>query len=189
LREVEPSGTNRRWLCACSCGKEFVSFQNGLRDGNTKSCGCLQKEEASRANKVHGFCEHKLYSVRKAMIRRCYNEKEKQFKNYGARGIYVCEEWRRSPTDFINWCTSNGWKEGLEIDRIDNNDGYHPGNVRFVDRSTNASNTRRNIYVIVDGVKMTVTQAARKNGITPKAAHSRLARGYTPDQAVCNRSR
>lgn len=98
-------------------------------------------------NEKHGLSKHKLYKVWRSIIHRCYAINGQDYHRYGGRGIDVNSEWRHSPQIFIDYCISIGWKEGLTIDRIDNNFGYHPGNIRFVDMRTQ-SNNKRNSYSI-----------------------------------------
>jgi len=76
------------------------------------------------------------------MLKRCNNEDHKDYVNYGGRGIQVCDEWMKSKKVFVVWCYDNGFEEDLEIDRIDNNGNYEPGNVRFVTRTVNRNNRR-----------------------------------------------
>lgn len=76
------------------------------------------------------------------MLKRCYDEKHKDYTNYGGRGIEVCKEWKESKQSFMEWCLENGFEKGLEIDRIDNDKGYEPTNCRFVTRKENANNRR-----------------------------------------------
>lgn len=84
-----------------------------------------------------------LKSVLHAMKARCYNQKHKSYKNYGARGITVCDEWVTSPKTFINWAEANGYRPGLQIDRRNNNGNYEPGNCRFITAQQNACNRRK----------------------------------------------
>ena len=94
-------------------------------------------------NIKHGYSGHKLISVRKAMVQRCHNPKNKQFKDYGARGIFVCISWKEEPITFYEWAMTHGYEEGLCIDRIDNDLGYSPENCRFVTHSVNNFNRRK----------------------------------------------
>ena len=89
----------------------------------------------------HGYCKHRLYGLWCDMKKRCYNKTFKQYKDYGGRGIKVCDEWM-NPKVFIDWGKSNGWERGLEIDRIDNDGNYEPDNCRFVTAQVNNCNTR-----------------------------------------------
>lgn len=93
----------------------------------------------------HGMKGTKLYNTWKSMKRRCYNSNYKYYKDYGARGITICDEWLHHFKPFFDWAMDNGYKEGLSIDRIDNNKGYSHDNCRWVDQSTQNENTRRSI--------------------------------------------
>lgn len=95
-----------------------------------------------KKREYHGYRHHKLYSVWCAIKQRCYNSNNKHYANYGGRGIQMCDEWVYSAAWFIRWALDNGYREGLDIDRIDNNKGYSPENCRFTTRIENIKNTR-----------------------------------------------
>lgn len=97
----------------------------------------------------HGMCYHPLYSIRRDMIHRCHNPKSPNWKNYGARGIKVCEEWYSNVEAFLSWAIK-GWQKGLYLDRIDNNLGYFPGNCRWVTSRVSCRNTRKIKLKIAD---------------------------------------
>lgn len=125
---------NRRsWNCMCDCGKEMVLSTTALR--STWSCGCATK------NKIHGLSQNKTYKLWKAMRKRCNNKKASNYSDYGGRGISVCEEWS-DPVVFCDWCISNGFTEGLQIDRVDNDGNYEPSNCKFVTHRENSLNKR-----------------------------------------------
>jgi hypothetical protein len=102
---------------------------------------------------LHGHCSYgkksKIYSVWDAMLRRVKNPQNPAYKNYGGRGISVCEEWD-NPINFINWALSHGYKEGLEINRIDNNGNYTPDNCNFVDHFVNNQNKQNRLDYGID---------------------------------------
>ncbi len=133
------------WRCICICGKETVVDGRHLRGGKIKSCGCLCLEinsERMKHNNLgykHGFVDHPLRAIRKAMIQRCYNTQNKFYKNYGGRGISVCVEWLNSLECFIEWALNNGWDKGLSIDRVDNDKSYSPDNCEWITISKNSS--------------------------------------------------
>jgi hypothetical protein len=137
----ERKGGHIVWLCKCDCGGESRALSGGLRRGYTKSCGCLRREVAANKATTHGMSEHPLYKVLHNMKQRCQNTKLLQFKDYGGRGISVCEEWQ-DPSAFFNWALANGWKRGLQIDRKDNDGNYEPVNCRFVTPKENSNNRR-----------------------------------------------
>jgi len=135
---VENSPTkNRKWKVECICGAEKQVWASTLRGGQTKSCGCLLRKYAHIGEKTTG---NKLYGVWSAMKDRCNNKNNKEYKNYGSRGISVCKEWNNSYAEFSLWARKSGYKEGLTIDRRDKNNGYKRGNCEWV---TRAENTRR----------------------------------------------
>jgi len=123
--------------CKCGCGKQVT------RPGNKWIYGHNTKRAGKSCNWYkHGWRYHKLYTVWINMKSRCYNVNSTHYENYGGRGIKVFIRWRHSPKAFCSWAMSHGWKEGLEIDRKNNDGNYHPDNCRFVTRSVNQKNTR-----------------------------------------------
>ena len=135
---------NAKWLCQCDCGN--VKKINGyeLKNGHTKSCGCLQKERASKARKTHGHKINrvvtKTYTAWQSMLKRCDNPKNKNYKDYGGRGIKVCDRWLHS---FENFLSDIGKApNGLTLDRKNNNGNYEPNNCRWVAMTEQNQNSR-----------------------------------------------
>ena len=143
VEEIEPrSAKNRRYFSfLCKCGTIFPCRLNSVTSGTTKSCGCFQKEAVSKANTKHGMCNTNLYEVWEMMIQRCTNPSNKAYKNYGARGISVSPEWKNF-VNFYMWAKDK-YKDGLWIERLDNNLGYSESNCDFVTPSQNTYNRRR----------------------------------------------
>ena len=112
---------------------------------------------------VHGLSCEPLFGILHCMHYRCENENHPQYKDYGGRGITVCNEWSMDNAPaFISWAIQHGWKKGLEIDRIDNNKGYSPDNCRFVTRQENCRNRSSNKYVTVNGEELLLCEAIEK---------------------------
>lgn len=125
---------NKLVLCLCECGRAKISPRCDVRSGHTKSCGCVHS-----ATK-HGLHRHKLYGIWTGMRSRCNRPKTIGYKNYGGRGISVCDEWENNYLSFHEWAIANGWKCGLQIDRINNDGNYTPENCRFVTKQQNLCN-------------------------------------------------
>jgi hypothetical protein len=145
LRRAEPDANIKhrgaRWVCQCECGTETVVRTDVLGCGTTVSCGCFNKENASRASTTHGMCETAEYRAYWNMKRRCYDTSTRHYKNYGGRGITVCQEWLDSVDLFLS---DMGKKPdpSYEIDRKDNNLGYSKDNCRWTTKAINNSNRR-----------------------------------------------
>lgn len=146
LTAVNPVKMGRRgmeWLCRCDCGNNHIVAISELVSGNTTSCGCSRRK--------YKYIEHKrIYHVWRTMIARCYNPNTKAYKNYGGRGITVCNEWlgENGYENFYLWAIKNGYDENAErgkctIDRINNNGNYEPSNCRWVDMKVQNNNKGR----------------------------------------------
>lgn len=149
-----------KWVCKCECGKEKTVDSYNLRHGKSLSCGCLSREITSKTRKVHGLTKTRIHGIWSNMKTRCYNTNDHAFERYGGRGITVCEEWKDDFMSFYNWAMSNGYKDDLSIDRIDNNKGYSPDNCRWA-TAKEQNNNKRNVYkVTYQGKTQTLSQWA-----------------------------
>lgn len=136
-------GVFRKFICKCECGNELPVLLGNLRNGHTKSCGCKKVKIITAHQTTHGKRFHPLYIVWAGMKQRCTNSKSRLYKYYGGRGIQMCEEWIDDFEKFFHWAIAIGWRQGLEIDRINNDGNYEPENCRFVNRSVNNKNRRK----------------------------------------------
>lgn len=137
----------KSWLCRCKCGETIEADGGNLRTGNTKSCGCLQRDRAKatgKANRIHGGTGTVIYKVWANMMRRCYDKRSERYQHYGARGIGVTKRWhiftnfRKDIVDEIGYRPS----DHHSLDRINNDKGYRPSNVRWATNSVQQKNKR-----------------------------------------------
>lgn len=136
----ERKGGYTMWNCRCDCGNTVKVKSGLLYKGATKSCGCYQKEIASRIHNKHKATHQRLLNIWYAMRQRCYRKKNDNYKWYGQRGIRVCKEWRDNYQSFETWALKNGYDDSLCIDRIDNEKGYAPDNCRWITMMEQAHN-------------------------------------------------
>lgn len=134
-----------KWKCLCDCGCDAVVIGASLKNGSTKSCGCLLRETIGNVKLSHGCSRTRLYKVWLHMKDRCYNRSNKNYHRYGGRGITVCDEWRNDFGKFQEWAMANGYDENAPfgqctIDRIDNDKGYRPDNCRWADMKVQRNN-------------------------------------------------
>lgn len=172
-----------RWWCQCSCGKIVNIVGHSLRRGLTKSCGCLHKETIRNNRFVHGNSRTPENRAWRGMIQRCTNPNNPAFKNYGGRGITICDEWRH---DFMAFYNHVGKKPSSKhsIDRIDNNLGYFPNNVKWATRYEQNNNSRHNHIITVKNQTMTLTQWAIWAKISPKTLKRRIHAGWSAEKAI-----
>lgn len=173
-----PSGPRRQyWNCMCDCGTPCVVEHRVLLLNIAQSCGCLNREALLAALTKHGYAlssgEHPLYHLWCAIRGRCYRKTCPAYKDYGARGIYMCERWRTSAANFIADMLPT-WKPGLTIERRDNDGPYSPENCYWATRIEQANNKRTSRHITFEGRTQTVAQWAREKGIRMKILWARL---------------
>lgn len=176
-RDGITNSKHTRWLCKCDCGNfSYVSKVN-LKNGSTKSCGCLKKEKFT--NYKHGKVNSRLYYIYNGMKARCYNKNHHAYFHYGGRGIKICDEWLDKKSGFISfysWAINNGYKQRLTIDRIDVNGNYEPNNCRWVTISEQANNKRNNYFISYNGETHTIAEWSKILDIPYSILFDRLRR-------------
>lgn len=185
-RAETKSDRKTRWLCRCDCGNETIVYGRYLRKGNTKSCGCYQKErarETGKSNSTHGLSHTRLYVIWNGMVRRCHNPKAQRYDQYGGRGIFVCDEWRNDFMSFREWALANGYREDLSIDRIENDKGYSPDNCRWATDLDQANNMTSNTMITFNGKTQNMKQWSKELGISYMALVCRFDRGWSVEKA------
>lgn len=179
-------GHSAWWVCNCDCGK--IKSVNGshLRDGRAKSCGCAQRENLIQMTYTPYADIHKqhqrIYMIWRGMFSRCYDRKHKQYSNYGGRGITICKEWHGEEgfVSFLNWSLSHGYHDTLEIDRINNSEGYSPDNCRWITHKKQQNNRTNNRYITYNGETKTLSEWCEKFGLKYSTLRHRLDNLHLP---------
>ena len=141
LEEVLPRQKPAKWLCQCSCGNKKSVIGASLKNGSTKSCGCLHIETNKKQFTKHGEYKGKLYAIHRAIIQRCTNPNHKTFNLYGGRGISMCSAWLEFTT-FQGWAIQAGYRENLSLDRKNPDGNYSPENCHWTSYQYQARNRR-----------------------------------------------
>lgn len=168
------------WKCRCDCGNYKLVTAGHLKDGHTKSCGCLKNKYRAK-NK-------RLLSIWRNMLERCDNENRRDSKYYHDKGITVCEEWR-DYKKFEEWALNNGYSDNLTIDRVDENGNYEPSNCQWITISEQQKRRSSNIWIEHNGEIKILSDWAREYGINRATLKSRLEMGYTFEGALKKKPR
>lgn len=172
--------TSTRYICKCVlCGKITHYSNSSVLKGKAK-CVCNRKHKDRNGFNI----KSRLYNIYRSIIKRTQNPKNKDYKNYGGRGITLCKKWGDNYENFYNWAINNGYEETLSIDRIDNNKGYCPENCRWVNAKTQINNTRANHRLTYKGETRTLAEWAEKSGINYGAFKERIYRGWSVEKAI-----
>lgn len=182
IAENEPY-KKKKWLCKCDCGEDVIVSGSNLRCGHTKHCKKCGHETSRKKKIKHGMTGTKIYYVWQSMINRCENPNSKSYGDYGKKGICVCDDWHDSSI-FIKQALEHGYKDGLEIDRIDTFKGYSPENCRWVTRQLNANNKTTNKYIKHNGEMRTLSDWARYYEVNYKNLSRNMNKGYSLQEAI-----
>lgn len=177
------------WECLCDCGNETTTVVSSLRAGLTQSCGCLHRERARMANITHGMSKTPIFKTWKGITQRCTNPNNPAFKNYGERGIVMCDEWQQSFEAFYAHVShlSNFSVKGYTLDRANNDLGYLPGNMRWATRTEQNRNKRvrqDSRLLTHNGKTQHLTTWAKELGIRQSAIRDRLHDGWSVERAL-----
>lgn len=179
-----PSGKSfPQWTCQCDCGTVREVLQYSLTRGVSVSCGCYNRERSVAANTTHGESTDRKkspeYKAWQSMLVRCFNPKNPRYADYGGRGVTVCEEWRY---DFSAFLAEIGRRPTPQhsLDRIENDRGYEPGNVRWA--TAHEQMTNRRITQLVDGVPLATL--AKQHKIPANTLRFRILKGWDLQEAL-----
>jgi hypothetical protein len=169
-------------LCKCDCGKEKIILLENVTSGKSKSCGCFNIDRTREANTTHGMCYTPLNGIWREIRKRCLNKNYKRYADWGGRGITVCKQW----DVFMNFHEDmkDGYKKGLQIDRIDNNKGYSKENCRWVTRTENGRNKRNNVLLTFAGKTACVAEWEQMYNLPKDIIRKRIKRGWDTERAI-----
>lgn len=178
IRKYEDGSTRRMYEAKCECGIIKGYAGRKLKSGETKSCGCLQREVVGKIASTHRLSGHPLYEVYEGMKKRCYNTRSDRYKDYGGRGIFISPLWDNF-IDFYNWAIANGWERGLSIHRVNNDDIYKPDNCIFTTVAIQNRASRQNRFITAWNETKCLFDWGRDYRciITPRALKARLDTG------------
>lgn len=171
------------WECLCDCGNTTIVRGANLKSGAVKSCGCRRK--TAKPSLKHNMSKTRLYREWAAIKSRCYNTKLKSYKNYGARGIKVCDAWLNSFENFSTWALNNGYADDLTIERKDTNKDYCPENCTWVPFNEQQRNRTICYSIEYNGIVKNLTDWCEELGVSYKRVHNRMNKlGWTFERAI-----
>lgn len=181
------SKTTYYWDCICDCGTRRFVNASSLKRGMSKSCGCAEPKK--NPWHTHGGRSDRLYGVWRGIKTRCYNKNDKSYKDYGARGIAMCDEWKNNYASFKEWAIKNGYddtakKNVCTIDRIDNSKNYEPSNCRFANMKTQSNNRRSNHFLTLNGESHTIKEWSEITGMSYAMLKKRVQFGWDDEKIL-----
>ena len=185
IRCVGSDGNNNIWECLCDCGNTFFSYATTIANKKTKRCPSCRDELKRRSNTTHGMSTTRLSDIYFLMKSRCYNKNIGNYKNYGGRGIYMCDEWKNNISSFLVWAITSGYSDNLSIDRINNDGPYSPDNCRWATSKEQGNNKRTNVKIEYEDKTKTPPEWGEALGIHPDLIRARYNQGYSIDKVFC----
>lgn len=183
--EKRKGSRHARWVCLCDCGNTTAPIDgHKLRSGETKSCGCYKRDLTIERNTKHSLCYTRIYRIYSLMKSRCYNPNSHKYHRYGGRGIGICEEWLNNFESFYWWALAYGYRDGLTIDRIDNDGNYCPENCRWSTNEEQCNNREHHILLEINGETKTIAQWSKESGVKYTTIHARHRRGWTGESLI-----
>lgn len=189
LNKSDSRNGQSSWLCICDCGNKSVVYLRALKTGESKSCGCLKKEVASRFHRRHGAVDTKEYRSWQHAKARCYNKNNEAYPNYGGRGIKMCDKWVEA---FENFIADMGLapSEKHSLDRFpDINGHYEPNNCRWATKKEQQNNRRNNHYITYNDETRTMTEWAEFLGENVKYFSEMIINKKMSIHQIVNRKR
>jgi len=173
--------------CICDCGTERVNQISTLKIGHTKSCGCLNIEQAKigakKKFKKHGTANTRLYKCWKDAKNRCTKIKNAHYSDYGGRGIIMCDEWLCDCMAFQSWALLNGYTDKLTLERKDVNGNYCPENCTWIAKGDQVHNQRKTLFIEYNGERLSAAQWGHRLG-SPSLVSDRIRRGWEKIKAI-----
>lgn len=173
----------RKWKCICECGNYTIVSTSDLCSGHTKSCGCYKLSEFKKHREKHLKCRTKLYAIWCGIRQRCNNPNNKDYKNYGGRGIKCCSQWDKYE-NFYEWAINNEYKSGLSIERIDVNKDYEPNNCKFIELRKQSENTRKTVKFTINNETKTLKEWCSLYNKSLSIVKRRLELGWSIQEAL-----
>jgi hypothetical protein len=182
IKRVDNLNGNIMWLCRCDCGTEKIIRGSHITNHKTLSCGCYKDKNTSIRNTTHGKSNTRIYKSWAHMVARCNNPNDNAYKHYGGRGITVCDEW----TTFEGFYKDMGssYRDGLTIDRINNNGNYEPSNCKWSTYEEQGNNKRNNHIIEYNGISKSIAQWEKELGYPKDLISAILRRKWSVDRAI-----
>lgn len=191
FQHKEKPATGWNWVCKCDCEEMKVINPGDIKSGRVRSCGCLLRD--TTRNRMTRYRHKKkdyprLYGIFHGIKKRCYNKNEPRYKDYGGRGIKMCDEWLKSADGFdrfVDWALANGYTDEMSIDRVDVDGDYSPDNCRWFTLQQQSLNKRQTRWVDYKGEHIQLMTLCKRLGVSYDTVHNRIYdRGWPVEKAI-----